>query len=242
MDSILTNIQSKFAGLHFNEEQHRYHVEDKEFTSVSHNIHKFEEYVDWDDKAANVARANGVTKEEILQEWEDKKEEACARGTRVHLFGEKYAFDRSLKPFILENGKSCGQEIAVTKFWNELPSHIVPAQIELRMYHNLFRIAGTSDILLFNTNTRKFIIADYKTNEDLFKNFKGKTLLSPFTDLLDMPLNKYQIQLSFYQLLFELTGYKVESRKVIWLLKTGDYIMYDCEDLTPRLLQTLTIN
>lgn len=240
MNTILTNIQNQFGGLQFNEEQHRYHVAGKEFTSVSHNVHKYEEYVDWDEKAMQVAIANGTTKEEVLREWDENKEEACTRGTRVHLFGERYVFDRSLKPSLLENGQPCGQEVAVTKFWNDLPSHIVPAHIELRMYHNLFNIAGTSDILLFNTQTRKFIIADYKTNKDLFKNFKNKTLTYPFTHLLDCPLNKYQIQLSFYQLLFELTGYKVESRKVIWLLKTGEYIMYDCEDLTPLLIKDLT--
>jgi hypothetical protein len=44
---------------------------------------------------------------------------------------------------------------------------------------------------------------------------------------------------SFYQLLFEQTGYKVSSRKIIWLLKTAEYIMYDCENLTKELLQEL---
>ena len=232
MQDILNNITNKYKALQFNEELHQYKVGNEKFTSVSKKIEKYVHYVDYDELAGKVAKFRGVSKQSIVDEWEETKVEACDRGTRVHLFGENYVWDRTLIP-------SCKQEEAVVKFWNDLPSHIVPAFIELRMYHPSLTFAGTSDILLFNQKTKMFIIADYKTNKDLFKNWKGKTLLPPFQSLLECPLNKYQIQLSFYQLLFELTGYKVESRKIIWLLKTGEYIMYDGEDLTSILKQHL---
>ena len=108
------------------------------------------------------------------------------------------------------------------------------------MFSETLRIAGTSDIILFNNKTGKFIIADYKTNEDLFKNYKGKTLLAPFEDLLDSPYNKYQLQLSMYQLLFEQCGFEVESRRIIWLKPNGTYENFKTEDLTQKLLKELT--
>lgn len=232
MQIEIPNIQNHFKALQFNEEFHQYNVDDVSFTSVSKKIEKYVDKVDFDKIAGRIATIRGISKQNVLDEWEEIKEEACTRGTRVHLFGERYVWDRNEKP-------SCKQEEAIVKFWNDLPPHIVPALIELRMYHPALTFAGTSDILLFNQKTGKFIIADYKTNKDLFKNFKEKKLLYPFHNLLDCPLNKYQIQLSFYQILFELTGYKVESRKVIWLLKDGTYIMYDTEDFTQTLLSNL---
>ena len=110
------------------------------------------------------------------------------------------------------------------------------------MYSEELGIAGTSDIILYNNKTGKFIIADYKTNEDLFKNFKGKKLLSPFNFLLENAYNKYQLQLSMYQLLFEQCGFEVESRRIIWLKPDGTYINYKTEDLTQELLVELTRN
>jgi len=233
MKNIIQNIKSTFEKLTFDEDKHQYSVDSVKLKgSVSSKIDKFVEKVNFDEKAEIKAIRLGITKETLLSQWEEEKNIACNTGNRVHLFGELYPFNKTMKP-------SCPQELAITKFWNNLPSHIVPACLELRMYHLQFMFAGTSDILLFNTIDKTFIIADYKTNKDLFKNFKKKTLLAPFERLLDSPFNKYQIQLSFYQLLFEQTGYKVASRKIIWLLKTGDYLMYDCENLTKELLHEL---
>lgn len=225
MENSFAQIKDFFKDLNFNEEKHLYDVNGKHLPSVSGLIKTFTPYFDAEAKAKSKAERYGVSHLEILQEWEDTKNEACDRGHRVHLFGEKYPFDRTLKP-------SCGQEKAVVKFWNDLPAHILPAFMELRMYHKHFNFAGTADILLFDTINKCFIIGDYKTNKDLFKNFKQESLLYPFTNLLNSPFNKYQTQLSFYQLLFEQTGFKVSGRKLIWLLKTGDYIMYDTDNLT----------
>ena len=52
------------------------------------------------------------------------------------------------------------------------------------MYHKKYKFAGTCDTLLYNTHTGKYILTDYKTNEDLFKNFAGERLLHCFSDLL----------------------------------------------------------
>ena len=122
---------------------------------------------------------------------------------------------------------------------NSIPEHIVVVFNELKMFSYGLGIAGTADLILFNTITKKFIICDFKTNYDLFKNYKEKKLLTPFTNLLDSPYNKYQIQLSFYQILFELSGYEVESRKIIWLKESGVYEIYNTQDLTNELKNDL---
>ena len=170
-----------------------------------------------------------VTQKEILQEWEDKKNKSCDIGNKAHLFGENYK-----KGNVPEDN----YQKAIVAFWNDLPDHIIPFLFELRMYSKEEGIAGTSDIILYNTKTKKFIIADYKTNEDLFKNHKGKKLLKPFNNLLDSPFGKYTIQLSLYQYLFEKLGkeFLVEARKIIWLKSDGTYELHNTVDCRKEII------
>ena len=231
MKEMQNKIKEYFKELQFDAQKHSYEVRGKPLTSVSKTIHKYVEKVDFDKIAGFVAKKRGITKEEVLAEWEAKKIASCNQGTLVHTFGENY--NGMQKP-------TNGFEEAIVKFWDNIPDYIEPFLFELQMFSETLRIAGTSDIILFNNKTGKFIIADYKTNEDLFKNYKGKTLLAPFEDLLDSPYNKYQLQLSMYQLLFEQCGFEVESRRIIWLKPNGVYENFKTEDLTQKLLKELT--
>lgn len=225
-----------FDKLEFDEGKHLYTVNGNKInSSVSKIIKNFVKPFDSIGISKGVAEKRGVSQAQVLREWKQAGKEACDKGTRVHLFGELYPFDRTLKP-------SDKYEEAIVKFWNDLPPFIVPVVMELRMYHKDYMFAGTGDILLYNKNTGKYIIGDYKTNKDLFKNFKGQKMLGVFDDLLDMPLNHYQLQLSFYQILFEQIGLNVESRKIIWLKPDGNYQMYDTQDYTAVLRDYLKNN
>ncbi len=222
-----------FKDLSFVEDTHTYFIKDKKVDiSVSGLYKKFVKPFDIKGTSMGTARKEGKTQQEVLASWKKAGDDACRLGTKVHLFGEKAAFDRTLIP-------SNGQEVATLKFWNDLPEHIQPCIMELAMYHKIYKFAGTGDILLYNSKTGNYIIADWKTNKNIFKNYKGQRMLEPFSNLLDMPLNLYQLQLSYYQLMFEQTGLKVENRKVVWLRPDGTYQMYDCEDYTVILEQYL---
>lgn len=231
MKEMQNKIKEYFKELQFDAQKHSYEVRGKPLTSVSKTIHKYVEKVDFDKIAGFVAKKRGITKAEVLAEWEAKKIASCQQGTLVHTFGENY--NGMQKP-------TNGFEEAIVKFWDNIPDYIEPFLFELQMFSETLGIAGTSDIILYNNKTGKFIIADYKTNEDLFKNYKGKTLLEPFNNLLDSPYNKYQLQLSMYQLLFEQCGFEVESRRIVWLKPNGVYENFKTEDLTQKLLKELT--
>lgn len=235
-ESLKLQILDVFKGLTFNEDAHKYFVDGKPLnTSVSGVIKNFYEPFNSKEKSQDVAQKEGVSQQEILQRWKSNSDEACELGTKVHLFGEVYPFNRHLKP-------KDGFEQAIVKFWNDLPPHIIPVMMECRMFHLKHLFGGTSDILLYNTKTDNYIIADYKTNKDLFKNFRMKKMLGIFRKFLDNPFNHYQIQLSLYQILLEqVKGIKVESRKIIWLKETGDYIMYDANDFSKELTEQLDI-
>ena len=232
MKEMQNKIKEYFKELQFDAQAHSYEVRGKSLTSVSKFIHKYVENVDFDKIAGFIARKRGVTKEEVLGEWEAKKNFSCVQGTSVHLFGETY--------HTLRQKPTNGFEEAIVKFWDTIPQHIEPCLFEIKMFSKSLGIAGTSDLLFYNTLTKKFIILDFKTNEDLFKNYKGKTLLTPFNNLLDSPYSKYEIQLSAYQILFEQCGYEVESRKIIWLKPDSTYTVYNTQDLTKLVFQEMT--
>lgn len=79
----------------------------------------------------------------------------------------------------------------------------------------------------------------HNTNEDLYKNFKGKTLYEPFNELADMPLSLYSLQLSLYQICLENIGYKTAGRRILWLKPDGYYEKIPLDVFTERLRNNL---
>ena len=155
LDEIKHNIHKKFEELKFQEDKHEYEAQNKKLKSVSYFIKDYTEEFNAINAALGVAKKTGKTVAQVLQEWENIKNESCALGTKTHLFGEHFVLTG-------ENNPSNGYEEALVKFWTDLPEHLVPVTLELKMYCIKMGIAGTADIILYNKQTNKFIIADYK--------------------------------------------------------------------------------
>lgn len=243
MEKMKIQILECFKGLEFEEDAHKYYFKSKPIkTSVSGLIKHYYEPFDSYTVSLRIAQRDGLEQKEVLKGWEDEGKKGIKKGNKAHLFGEVYPFQRHLEP-------GDNYDAAIVKFWNDLPPHIIPVVMELRMFHKEFMFAGTADILLYNTLTGMFIIGDYKTNKDLFKThgqlingkYQVKNMIGPFSHLNECPFNKYQLQLSYYQILFEQTGFKVSGRKLIWLLPDGTYKLYDTEDFTSVLNEQLKI-
>ena len=146
-------IKEYFKELQFDAQKHSYEVRGKPLTSVSKTISKYVEKVDFDKIAGFIAKRDGIPKSEVLAMWAAKRDNSCSQGTTVHSFGENYF--KGKQP-------TNGFEEAIVKFWDNIPDYIEPFLFELQMFSETLRIAGTSDIILFNNKTGKFIIADYK--------------------------------------------------------------------------------
>lgn len=230
-------ILATFQDLSFVEKTHQYFLNDRALKySVSGIIKKYSNPFNTDAIAPYSAKKAGVTVHEIKRRWKYERDKSVMIGNAAHLFGEDYMFDRSLTP-------QTGFDAAIVKFWKELPEFIIPVFPELRAYHKRKFYAGTMDILLFNTLNNTFMIGDYKTNKDLFKNHNEQMLRGKFSDLLDMPLSKYKIQLNYYQQLVEqVPGVKISKRKIIWLKADGNYELYECPDYSDRLNRKLILN
>lgn len=84
------------------------------------------------------------------------------------------------------------------------------------------------------------LLVTHNTNADLYKNFKGQTLLPPFDDLLDEAFSLYTLQLSSYQIPLEDIGYKIIGRRIVWVKDDGTYEILPVQDVSQRIRDVLT--
>lgn len=265
---IRDKISNTFNELVFVEEGHKYFLKGKELVCVSNVIHKFQKHFDSVQNAKETSERNyynkrskyyGMTAEEILASWQKISESACSHGTERHEFGESCfyymtgQYDKILPDFkdrLTEDGGFVAihpKEEAVVKFYEDIPKCIVPILAETKVYDYDLGYAGTFDILFYydaeldNKPAEKsgLVIMDWKTNKDLYKNYNGQTLLPPFQDKLDMPLSLYMLQLSLYENCLNKIGFKVVSRKILWLKPEGIYDKINLESYMNILRQEL---
>tara|TARA_R110000764_G_scaffold20407_2_gene52399 strand:- start:1243 stop:1977 length:735 start_codon:yes stop_codon:yes gene_type:complete len=238
IDTVRKEVLNTFKDLVFTEESHSYYVGIKEYISVSTQLKKFytpfpaEVIAPFSAKKWNKNNplAEKKTAADLLAEWKLTADIACERGTGIHLFGEEY-------PNFSE--PDCIEKEAIVKYFKDMHPDYKVLVLELQMYSPELNYSGTADIILYNTRTGKIKIADYKTNRDLFNNYKGKKMLKPFTDLLDDAMSHYKIQLNLYKMLLEnMTGLEVEAMEVVWLKANEEdiYQLFEIPNLTEKLL------
>lgn len=227
-------IKDFFESLKFTEKDHCYSVNDfKIKVSVSGIVENFYKPFDSDKISLAIAKGNELKQEKILKDWSDKKNKSINVGNNLHEFAENYHKDKSLSP------KNIRQKSFV-EFYNYIKDKVDFVGTEIKMYHKKYKFAGTMDALLYDKNKNQYIILDYKTNKNLFKNYKDEHLLTPFYFLKDMPINKYKIQLSLYQILIEQMGINISKRCILWLKSDGKYQIFWVKNYANILRKWLT--
>ncbi len=253
IEEVKNLINQNFSNLKFNEESHTYTVNNKILISttsfIKQFLNDFNAYHASENKAKSNLKDNPESKQTGLyyrKRWKCLRDEAAAIGTRVHNFAECYPhFDN---PF-------CEKEKGVIEFFDKLPDHIKVIKQELRVYNEEFLKAGTIDCLLYNTQTNKLIILDWKTNgSNLFDN-KGN-MKDIFKKYKSNKYNEYSIQLSDYKYMLEKsTGLEVEELWICWLnnsIKNDDtsklistnkqYRLYKALDFSKELKDFIEVN
>lgn len=207
----------------------------EEYLSVSKLISKFYKKFDADRISYFVAKKRGISKEEVLKEWDDTRIYACTRGTAFHLALEnaiKYGdvdpeYKKVIENFLLVSSK-CVKDIE-------------KVNSELLLYNDEFKIAGTSD-LCWEHEDGTFTIGDFKTN----KNFRYTTeyndwFYKPLDHLPNCEFNKYTLQLSIYAFMFEvLTGKRCRGLLILWLdQNTGKWQPIHCNYMKHEVIMML---
>jgi ABC-type transport system substrate-binding protein len=234
IEDLIEKINLSFKDLEFEEKRHLYKANGKLLTSTSNMIKQFVPEFNEKEVAASYAKKNGIKVNDVLLEWKTKRDKATTNGTKVHLFAEKYIEDNSIIP-------TCRQEEAVKKFINDYihSGKYSVITTELQMYSSKYKYAGTADLPLLDNETGDVIIADYKTNENLDKQYGY--LLEPFAYTPNTPYSKYQIQLSYYQILLEQIVSNPIKRMIVWLKRDSNYEIRFCSDFTEILKKHLQL-
>lgn len=201
----------------FSEKDHRYFIEEDpsfKFTSVSKVIEHLHEKFDEEKWSLKKAKERGISQEEILKEWEDKRINSQKKGTAYHAMREeKTLSNKNSNPSLIH---ASGNKQAINL--KSLSHGIYP---ELILYHLESGVIGTADYVEIYPD-KTFDLKDYKTNDKIeFKSFKrfdpiykdrvSVKMLHPISHLEDCKGIHYTIQLSLYAYMLEQFGYTCKS-------------------------------
>lgn len=220
-------------------------------------------------QAVRYAQKNGKTAAYWIQQWKQNSFRATTLGTKTHEYGESLGYLRAGHPELIRESVKAQymeeygylapihpKEEAVQKFMNELPGSMHLVLNETKVYsgknpdqcRNLKElICGTFDMLYYydgdgDLSKAGFVILDYKTNASLYSDYNqrfNKTLLPPFTNLIEQDLSLYTIQLSLYSLMLEDIGVPVKDRRIVWLTNEGGYQVISVPDVSEKLRRVL---
>lgn len=173
-----------------------------EYKSVSKLIELVKPKFDRENISKAVAKKRGISQEEVLAEWDKKRDDAANHGTNIHNnleYYEKYGKSQEGSEDLSPIMQSILSEYSGYK----------KVYQELCIYNEEFKIAGTSDKVMVKSlhKDAPIHLADYKTNVQkgiVFDSEYNKYLSYPLSHLQDVNFNHYSLQLSIYAYMLEL--------------------------------------
>ena len=252
-------VIDKFSDIEFIEEGHIYKIDGTEYTSVSNIIKKYEPEVDWDQKAADYALKWHKKKEDVQKEWKLNNLKSTISGTRTHSFGESYTnllcgypelICEQNKPQYIEEFNTMvstyPKEDAIKKFYDELETNLHPIGAEFKLSSKYIpdslHICGTCDLLFYDSEKDYFVLADWKTNKSLIKDYaRNNNIMMEgcVSNMVDEPLSHYTIQFSLYQKMLESIGLKIGDRILVWLKDDGTYERINIEKIPDNVVDKI---
>lgn len=215
------------------------HKETQErFTSVTKVLHSIEPPFESDAIAERISKMSdlnpkknpkyiGMTKEQILENWQYLTDIANEYGTEVHETLERYLLAQKwykaqtdLEKSVILAYEGLGIDEGVTMY---------PERI---MFSEEHKLAGTSDLIIDHEDDY-FTVADFKTNKEFnfISNF-NKYYLKPLDYLPVCQYTTYTLQLSIYAYMYQL-----ENPNKKW--KESYLLYWDKEALTFRKINTM---
>lgn len=221
-----------FDNITFDEEKHIYKSNDKQIgISTTSLIHLYSQVFNEDLIAPKTALKEHKTVEQVLDEWHYKRDYSCEKGNQIHLFAqslwnnEDYEVDydkvdsRFIKQLKIDMEILKPQAIS---FYNEYHEMLELVKDEQYIYDEDYDIAGSIDLLCKSKFTGKYVIVDFKSNDNFYKKTYGKMKV-PLQKLEDGNLSHYSLQLEIYKHIFEKnTKSKVEDIFIVYFNLKSD--------------------
>jgi hypothetical protein len=240
---ILIEMVSELTGgkARFHEASHTYfNSKGAKMLSGSKFAKQFEHDFAKEKILAEQAEKYGVNAAEIEEMWKLKGDASASFGTAVHAALEMYGK-------FIELGKKTGatKKPVVNSALHDNPmlKKIVEKFFEKRLDEKALYeapvvdeardLVGQIDRLKIVDLKKKIVrVQDYKTNLNVNKKGFNGTLLTPFDNMKDTPLNGYWLQLSFYADILKAFGWTVEALDVFhWDGQKEEWVTYTHEPI-----------
>lgn len=225
-EKYLNELNKAFKDFKFFEEDHHYEFKEKQVgISVTRLIEDYCNEFDAETIAEKVAERDNKSVQEVLNEWKQKNEWACKKGSMCHEFAQRLWTQKYMIGFggvfdtkqqSEDAHKIAGQAV---EFYNKNHDKLEHLADEFIIGNEEYDVASAIDHLFINKLTGGLILVDYKTNSDIRKNEKyAKNMKVPLSHLKDTTLNHYFIQLSIYKYLVEkYTNLKIEDFFIVYM-------------------------
>lgn len=178
---------------------------------------------------------------EILAEYDRKREESCTRGTAIHLEKELSFYGKSKFNFSKYGYADLDGEYTCKKDSPKLDAEngIFPEYlISLKSRDGLLRVCGTADLVVKRGND--IWILDWKTNAKIDKqsyynrSTKSYTMMKyPLNNIQDCNFMIYSLQLSLYAYLLQQINpeFNIKGLKLVHIDHDNIQHEYECEYL-----------
>jgi hypothetical protein len=199
---MIDKFSNVFKDIEFNSDSHTYRVKDylDPFISVTTLIDLYCHDFDSDRIATTTAKKRKVNKQDLLDEWEHKKNASIDKGRYVHNFIENRLKIRNYEDFTNLYPKERSQFLDFEKGF--LKDKII-LYSEKVLYNLENRLAGTIDCLVYDDADKKLYYIDWKTNEKISSSNKYQNLKFPLNKYQQCSKEIYGLQLSFYRYIIE---------------------------------------
>jgi hypothetical protein len=194
-------------------------------------------------------KENDFNKEQqaILDAWEDKKNESCIRGTKIHAEIEN-SFYKKKKNITLDKfgvgGKfSCKpHDNSLDLEYGVYPEYLIYKETK----DGILNLAGQIDLII--KSGKDIILADHKTNEkiDLKAGYNSETkgtykMRYPLNNLDDCNYNHYCLQLSTYAWMLEQLHpeFNIKALYINHYDHQGKNTIYKCPYLKDEVIRML---
>lgn len=222
-------LNKAFGDFKFFPDDHHYEYKGQRVgISVTRLIEDYCNEFDAEAVAERVATKEGKTIQEVLDEWKQKNEWACKKGSACHEYAQslwsnvKY-FDKQWDgiEYVKAVDKIQKQALNFRIDFDDRLEHLAD---EFVIGSDEYDIASAIDHLFINKLTGELVLVDYKTNIDIHKNEKyAKDMKIPIPHLKDFTLNHYYLQLSIYKFIVEkYTGLNVAEMFIVWFSENND--------------------
>lgn len=225
-EEYLKELNKAFGDFKFFEDGHYYQYKGKDVgISVTRFIEQYCQEFKQQEIAERVAKRDGKTVQEVLDEWKYKNQFACEKGSTCHEYAQSIWSGEKWKPkYFDKSNEYLKAVIKIQKqaqnFFIDYVNRLEHLADEYIVGSEEYDIASAIDHLFINKLTGGLVLVDYKTNSYLSgynKKAYSKKMKVPLQHLNDDAIHHYYIQLSIYRYLIEkYTNLKVSEMFIVY--------------------------